>query len=423
MREADNPTTSAGALDPYGAFVSRCAVRRDERRGPLTGLRLCVKDNIEVKGELFSAGHPLFSARSGKRTAPAVVRLAAAGAEFVGMTRTDSGGFGMMTPEVSNPIFEGCIVGGSSGGAAAAVAAGLADLGLGTDTGGSIRVPAACTGLYGFKPSFGRAPTEATWPLAPSFDHIGLLARDTAILSLGLAALLGEPAFCVTDRTMPPDRLSIAVPDALPAFATPAIRQIFGDAVRSLEQAGHQLNHSRLPDQSSLSGSFATLVVAEAAQFYRPDERHGLGEAARRALAGPASADAVSASRKEVEAARQAYLDCLHECDLLVAPTLFILPPRSGTYSHSVNGRKWPLLHVLLSGTCFANVAGAPALSMPLADRFSLQLVARPGADARLLLIAQELLPVLEETKPRRGGIKRDSAARVGHNQSAYRKC
>src|SRR5207244_567810 len=100
------------------------------------------------------------------------------------------------TPAVINPLAAHLTVGGSSGGAAAAVAAGLASLGLGTDTGGSVRIPAACCGLFGFKPTFSRALLEGVWPLAPQFDHVGLLARDLDLLLPATAALLastGDP--------------------------------------------------------------------------------------------------------------------------------------------------------------------------------------------------------------------------------------
>jgi hypothetical protein len=126
----------------------------------------------------FTAGHPLFADRVSDADASCVQRLRAAGARIVGMTRTDAGGFGVSTPEVENPIAPGRTVGGSSGGSAAAVAAGLADAALGTDTGGSVRIPAACTGLIGLKPTRGRIATDGLWPLAPSLDHVGVIGRD-----------------------------------------------------------------------------------------------------------------------------------------------------------------------------------------------------------------------------------------------------
>ncbi len=140
------------SVDRFGAFVA-FTPDAPAGAGPLAGLRVAVKDNIAVAGLPFTAGHPLFSDRTADTDAPAVRQLRDAGARIVGVTYTDAGGFGVTTPVVKNPAAPGRTVGGSSGGSAAAVAAGLADVALGTDTGGSVRIPAACTGLVGFKPT------------------------------------------------------------------------------------------------------------------------------------------------------------------------------------------------------------------------------------------------------------------------------
>ncbi len=241
-------------FDPFNAMLSR-PEDAGSVHGPLAGVRLCVKDNIEVKGEPFTAGHPLFEQRRGQFTASSVTRLLAAGAAFVGMTRTDSGGFGMRTPAVLNPKYPGCTVGGSSGGAAAAVAAGIADLGLGTDTGGSIRVPAACTGLFGFKPSYGRIPCDGVYPLASSFDHLGLLARELSVLTLAAdQLLLPSNAENPMDSAIPPDHcLTIAIDEQSPAFEAPEIRAAFVNVVEILRRAGHRIVPRRLPDRYQLT--------------------------------------------------------------------------------------------------------------------------------------------------------------------------
>src|SRR6266852_3751861 len=183
------------SVDRFGAFVA-FTPDAPAGAGPLAGLRVAVKDNIAVAGLPFTAGHD----------APAVRQLRDAGARIVGVTRTDAGGFGVSTPVVKNPAAPGRTVGGSSGGSAAAVAAGLADVALGTDTGGSVRIPAACTGLIGFKPTRGRIATDGVWPLAPSLDHIGVIGRDLDIVARTTEALLGpDPAL----RTDPQARFRI----------------------------------------------------------------------------------------------------------------------------------------------------------------------------------------------------------------------
>src|SRR5262245_13213155 len=180
-------------LDPFGAFVDRAATSSGvPSQGPLAGLRLGVKDNIAVAGLKWTAGLPLFSARMAEHDASCVAALRAAGAEITGTLATDSAGFGMMTPGVINPLAADRTAGGSSGGSAAAVAAGLVDIALGTDTAGSVRVPAACCGLYGLKPTYGRISLDGVTPLSRSFDHVGVLAADIDALERTARVLLAD---------------------------------------------------------------------------------------------------------------------------------------------------------------------------------------------------------------------------------------
>ena len=364
--------------------------------GPLRGMRLCVKDNIEVDGQPFGAGHPLFADRRGRRTAPAVRRLLDAGATLAGMTRTDSGGFGMTTPGVGNPWLPGRSVGGSSGGSAAAVVAGLADIGLGTDTGGSIRVPAACTGLFGFKPTYGSVPVEGVWPLAPPFDHVGLLARDLDTIARAAAVLLND------DRPARPASrdapLRVAVAETAPAFQDRAIAGAFDATLAALERAGHVVTRFEAPDRSALAASFGACVVAAAADVYADvsaADRLLLGPAAQRALAMPLHREGLEASRMAVDRGRRCYEAALSSCDVLLSPTLFIEPPVDGLRAVETDLGRWPILQVFLSGTCFGNITGAPALALPAGGTLSLHLAVRRGADATLFGIAGRLLEAI----------------------------
>ena len=176
------------AADRFGAFVAIVA-NAPAGAGPLSGLRVAVKDNIAVAGLPFTAGHPLFADRIAATDASAVRRLRERGARIVGVTAPTPEASASPPPR-SNPAAPGCTVGGSSGGSAAAVAAGLADVALGTDTGGSVRIPAACTGLIGFKPTRGQIATDGVWPLSPSLDHIGIIGRDLDIVAQTAECLL-----------------------------------------------------------------------------------------------------------------------------------------------------------------------------------------------------------------------------------------
>jgi len=379
--------------------------------GVLSGVDLCVKDNIAVKGQPFTAGHPLFAQRRGQTTAPAVELLLQAGARLVGMTRTDSGGFGVTSPGVENPVLPGRSVGGSSGGAAAAVAAGLADLGLGTDTGGSIRIPAACTGLFGFKPSLGRVPTEGVWPLAPSFDHVGLLSRDLPVLCVAARALLNERqiaggvrySFPKTASSITPaiDRpLVIAIEETVPWYGEPCISAAMGKVKLRLSRAGHKLERTELPNRDELAAAFGCLVLSEAREVYgylSTKDRSKLGPAAHRALSAKFDHSDLVRAGAIASRARTAIEACLADVDVLLTPTLFLTPPRLGEHRVNRDGRSIPIVHAFLAGTCFANVAGAPTLAMPIERRvgalpFSLHLTARRDQDFELLGIAERLL-------------------------------
>ena len=164
--------------------------------GPLDGVTVAVKDMFAVAGHVSSFGHPRWRATHppSAETAPAVSRLLAAGASVAGLAKLDQLAYSLIgnAGEGTAPLnsrYPGRFTGGSSSGPAAAVAAGLAGLGLGTDTAGSIRVPAASCGLFGFRPSHGLVGAGGVLPLAPSFDVVGILARSAAMLGPALEVL------------------------------------------------------------------------------------------------------------------------------------------------------------------------------------------------------------------------------------------
>ncbi len=185
--------------DPYLAFMPYPdAPVAHAPNGPLAGLRFGVKDLFDVEGYPTGCGNPLKLAQNGiaAGTAPAVAALLDAGAAFAGKTQTDEIAWAMVG---LNPYFGGTvnpaapdrITGGSSCGSAAAVAGGLVDFALGTDTGGSVRAPAAFCGVWGFRPTWGAISMECCMPLAPSFDSCGIFAREGAVLARVAEVMLG----------------------------------------------------------------------------------------------------------------------------------------------------------------------------------------------------------------------------------------
>lgn len=177
--------------DPYRCMMPYPFVAQPHApEGPLRGLRLVVKDLFDVKGYPTSCGSPHMLALSGikRKTAPIVTKLLRAGAAFVGKTHTDELAYSLNGKNIHfgcpvNPAAPDRVPGGSSSGSMVAVAGNLADIGLGTDTGGSVRGPASYGGLFGIRPTHGRLSLEGCWPLAPSCDTAGFFTRDAATLA------------------------------------------------------------------------------------------------------------------------------------------------------------------------------------------------------------------------------------------------
>ena len=395
-------------LDPYGAFAERVATAGTSA-GPLRGIALAVKDNIEVEDRVFTAGHPLFAGRRGRRTAPVVARLLTAGAGLVGMTRTDAGGFGVTGVGVRNPLDATRIAGGSSSGAGAAVAGGLADLALGTDTAGSVRIPAACVGAIGFKASDEALDRSGVWPLARSFDAVGFVAGTWAPLQAALRFLVPASA---ADRERRPGPRTFVVDAAGDSRFGGRTRTMFAALQRHLVARGHRLSAIELPDRHRAIRAFSLLVLAEAKTFYDSVpgvDRDRLGAAARSALAladARAKPAEVAAARAVVDAFSRCVLEAIGDADAFLAPTLPVDVPRVGDRSARLEERTVDVLHALIAETALANICGAPAITLPMPDvegdglPFSFTLVGRPMSDLRLVDMAAELGDGLKDGTP-----------------------
>jgi aspartyl-tRNA(Asn)/glutamyl-tRNA(Gln) amidotransferase subunit A len=392
-------------LDAFGAFIAVCA---DERAvpgplpgpvpGPLNGITVAVKDNIAVAGAPFTAGLPLFADRVAVHDAEIVRRLKESGARVVGVTRTDAGGLGVTTPEVQNPVLPGHVVGGSSGGSAAAVAAGRASVGLGTDTGGSVRIPAACCGLVGFKPTHGILPLDGVWPLAPDFDAVGLMASDVGTIERVAATLFPTRV----PRSERPLRLGV---DRIRlAACEPLVIAVVERALLRLADAGIAAHDVSLPAREATMAAHGVRVLDAARLLYSrawQDSSDQFPAAARRALATAESLtdDDISAARALTETIA-AQLDAAFQAlDAVVTPTLPVLPPSSDTRRVAFGGREVPVVSALVAETCLANLAGVPALSLPCPNPqnafVSLQLMSPRRDDARLIAIAREIETIL----------------------------
>jgi Asp-tRNA(Asn)/Glu-tRNA(Gln) amidotransferase A subunit family amidase len=359
---------------------------------PGEGIRLAVKDLFDTAGVRTTYGSAVFGDHVPDRTAGAVRRLEAAGYASVGKTNLHEFAYGVTSQNlhygtVPNPVAPGRTAGGSSGGSAAALAAGLADAALGTDSGGSIRIPAACCALAGFKPSYGLVPIDGVFPLAPSFDHAGPMARDvagcvamTAVLAPGL-----EPR----EVDLAGIRLAVAWCDE----AEPLVRARVEAAAALFPNA----TRIEFPQPLGTTAAFMHEIADVHRELYA-EQGELYGENVRPKIESclevtEAAAAAGAKARAGYERLAHAALDGF---DLLMTPTLAFVPPPADVdeiaartaivrFTYPFNTLGWPALAL----PCGAAEGGLPA---------SAQLVGRYGDDPLVLAAGLALERALPPT-------------------------
>lgn len=362
--------------------------------GPLHGMPIAVKDLYDVAGLPTRAGSRLGGGRPAARDAALVARLRAAGAVIVGKTATHEFAYGTTTdspgqPPARNPLDPARTPGGSSGGSGAAVAAGMVPVALGTDTAGSVRIPAACCQVVGLMPTRGRVSREGIIPLSWSLDHPGWLARTVADATLVLGAAPPLPGGLAGVR--------VGVPVGwLAGPMDPAISKAFASTLDRTRQLGATVREVTLPPLSSLHFISRLITLAEAGAYHAPHwpdqaAEYGPDVRAKVELGQFIMArDYLLALRLRMAAIREVQA-AMAELDLLVTPTMPILPPLVGQWSHTYpTGETEPVGEAMLRFTAPFNVTGQPAMALPMAAG-SVQLVARPWQEAILLRAAAAL--------------------------------
>lgn len=351
---------------------------------PPPGTRLAVKDLFDTAGLRTTYGSAIFADHVPARTAESVLLLEAAGYANVGKANLHEFAYGVTSENphygsVPNPLAEGRSAGGSSGGSAAALAAGLADAALGSDSAGSIRIPAACCGVVGFKPSFGLVPIDGCFPLAPSFDHVGPMARDVAECARMMEALV--PGFEPVNVDLDDLLVGVAWLDE----ADPLVR------ARVQEAAAKFPNRRELalgvPDREQWGAAFRREALESHAGLF-PERAEDYGDDVRNSLEGAMelTEGEVEAARRLRERLRDEVPEALAGVDLLLTPTLPCVAPKYGEGNRMVLTRLTALL----------NLIGWPALALPCGPAedglpASVQLAAPPDEDALVLAAGSAL--------------------------------
>ncbi|GAB2847599.1 amidase [Actinocorallia aurea] len=362
--------------------------------GPLEGLRVAVKDNIDVAGWPTGAGNPVWLAEHAtpQEDAEVVARLRRAGASIVGKAHMDELAYSLAGANIHygsprNPLAPGRYTGGSSSGCASAVASGVADIGLGTDTAGSIRVPAAFTGLYALRPSHARMPATGVLPLAPTFDVPSLLARDAATLERAALALLDPPAqaTCELEWLLLPDDLWAEVPAPVREAYEPALARL-----RGLLKADRTPMFKRPSQWHDAVAAFATVQGGEAWRLLGPwiastTPAFDPSIAARFTHASRLTGHDLTEAREKTDHAA-ATLRTRLRGSVLAIPTAPFTPP--------LLTEDFPRAK-LLPYTSLAPLAAAPAVTLPLATfddlPLGLTLISQPSTDEALLSLTRTL--------------------------------
>ncbi|MGY1438645.1 amidase [Streptomyces reniochalinae] len=384
-------------------------------RGPLHGVPMGVKDLIDVAGVPTEAGSRVRTGHRAESDSAVAARLAAAGAVLVGKTHTHEFAYGLTTPQTRNAWNRGRVAGGSSGGSAVAVAAGSATFALGTDTGGSIRVPAALNGVVGLKPTYGLVPRTGVTSLSWSLDHVGPVTRTVEDAGLVLAALTGpdagDPASLPalpdpgtnpqhpTGRSNPPDLTGLRVGvardyyfDRVDGQVEAAVRR----ALAHLEALGARLVEVDTPMARYVQAAQWGLMVPEATAYHERTLRAApdlYGADVRVLLEAGAlmgAGDYLRAQRART-LMRQAWEQLLEEVDLVAAPTV----PTTATPVDE-EAVTWPdgtteaVSDAYVRLCAPANLTGMPALTLPVghaADGLpvGMQLIGRPLGEPLLL--------------------------------------
>jgi aspartyl-tRNA(Asn)/glutamyl-tRNA(Gln) amidotransferase subunit A len=402
---------------------------RRKRRGALHGVPIALKDNIWTKGVRTTMGSSILCDSLPSEDATVVRKLRRAGAIVLGKTNLHEFAYGVTSQNphygpVRNPWKTDRIAGGSSGGSAVAVAAGLCAAAIGSDTGGSIRIPSALCGVVGLKPTFGRVSVYGVFPLAPSFDHVGPIARSALDAALVLACIAGRDPLDPTSLArsesdfrpaLKRKRVRLGLPkEHFWANLDSAVRKITERAVVDFGKSGAKVDEISLPSIRAGVEAANLIAAVEATQVheragYFPERANEYGTDVRcrleeggaiRALDYLAAQEVMRRARVEVEVA-------LKTVDAIVIPTTAIAAPPMGSERVRVGEVEMPLRSALVDLNRPGNFTGLPAISTPCRITedglpVALEFIGRRFDEGRLIAIANRFAQTLPDRQPMR---------------------
>ena len=388
--------------DPVGAFCRANHVAlKGAGEGPLEGLAFGAKDVFHIAGARTGFGSPVWLAthEPPAETATAVKRLLDAGADLAGKTHTDEMAYSLTGENVHygtpvNARAPGRIPGGSSNGSAAAVTAGLVDFAIGTDCGGSVRLPASYCGIFGMRPTVDRVPLDGVIPFGPPFDVAGWFARDARVLEKVGRVLLNDDSEPAAPRRL------LRATDAFD-MVDPAVTRALDRAVERVAALVDTVEDVTVAP-GGLGDWFETFRVLQAASIWanhgawimqtRPDFGPGVRE--RFEWAEALDARDVDSAKKRYEAIRARIVQVIGEGDILCLPTSpRVAPPKNTPVDDLEIRYRHQAMHLL----CIAGLGGLPQISLPMAELeglpLGLSLNGPRGADMQLLGLARRLMP------------------------------
>ena len=378
--DVDNPRLNAFIL--VLADQARRQAREADRelsagrdRGALHGVPISIKDLLDVRGTPTTAASRVREAHEAERDATAIAHLRQAGAIFIGKTNLHEFAFGTTNEDSAfgparNPHDPARSPGGSSGGSAASLVAGMALATIGTDTGGSIRIPAAACGAVGFKPTYGEVSTDGVVPLSRALDHVGPLARSVTDAWIVYRALLGDPAPPPL-AAVPLRGLRVGVPRAyFCEVLDDEVRARFEETLDALRAAGVSVDETEIPHAKHIAPIYLHIVLADAAAYHATTlesmpERYTAPVRLRLEMGRYVLAEDYVRAQNGREQLRREVNAALAGHDALMLPTLPIPAPPLGADSVKVGPTEEPVRNMMLRLTQLFNLTGHPAIAIP----------------------------------------------------------